>query len=172
MDVGRRTLLTVGTLMGIGVIARGLGLGNALAKENHMKFEVVKTDKEWKVILTPEQYYVLRQEGTEAPFKNHYHNSKAAGTYHCAGCDLLLFSSEKKGSLGTSDSNQHPLLTIANLGQAPSNLRQPFLKNPSSLLATAFCPEACQSKLDCQTSGHPVQPHIVCNAFFHLKTLS
>ncbi len=96
MDVGRRTLLTVGTLMGIGVIARGLGLGNALAKENHMKFEVVKTDEEWKVILTPEQYYVLRQEGTEAPFKNHYHNSKAAGTYHCAGCDLLLFSSEKK----------------------------------------------------------------------------
>ena len=96
MDVGRRTLLAVGTLMGIGVIARGLGLGDALAKENQMKFEVVKTDEEWKAILTPEQYYVLRQEGTEAPFKNHYHNSKATGTYHCAGCDLLLFSAEKK----------------------------------------------------------------------------
>lgn len=96
MDVGRRTLLAVGTLMGIGVIARGLGLGNALAKENHMKFEVVKTDEEWKAILTPEQYFVLRQEGTEAPFKHHYHDSKAVGGYHCAGCDLLLFSSEKK----------------------------------------------------------------------------
>jgi len=96
MDVGRRTLLTVGTIMGIGVIARALGLEPALAKENHMKFEVVKTNKEWKAILTPEQYYVLRQEGTEAPFKHHYHNSKAVGGYHCAGCDLLLFSSEKK----------------------------------------------------------------------------
>jgi len=96
MDVGRRTLLTVGTIMGIGVIARALGFEPALAKESHMKFEVVKTNEEWKAILTPEQYYVLRQEGTEAPFKNHYHNSKAAGTYHCAGCDLLLFSSEKK----------------------------------------------------------------------------
>ena len=96
MELGRRTFLTVGTIMGIGIVARVLGLGNALAKEQQMEFDVVKTEEEWKAILTPEQYYVLRQEGTEAPFTNQYHNSKAAGTYHCAGCDLALFSSEKK----------------------------------------------------------------------------
>ena len=61
-----------------------------------MKFEIEKTDGEWKTILTPEQYYVLRQGGTEVPFKNKYHNSKTNGIYHCAGCDLPLFSSETK----------------------------------------------------------------------------
>ena len=96
MELGRRTLLQVGTIMGLGIIAKSLGLGNALAKENPMKFEIEKTDEEWKAILTPDQYYVLRQEGTEPPFKNQYHNSKAEGTYYCAGCDLALFSSEKK----------------------------------------------------------------------------
>jgi len=96
MELGRRTLLTVGAIMGIGAISKGLGLNHALAKEINSKFEVMKTDKEWKAILTPEQHYILRQEGTEPPFKHHYHNSKAAGGYHCAGCDLPLFSSEEK----------------------------------------------------------------------------
>ena len=96
MKVGRRTLLAVGTLMGIGAMTRILGLGNARAKENPMEFEVEKTDKEWRTILTPEQYNVLRQEGTEPPFTNQFHNSKTSGTYHCAGCDLRLFSSETK----------------------------------------------------------------------------
>ena len=59
-------------------------------------FEITKTDAEWKAILNPEQYRVLRQEGTEAPFQNEYHANKAAGIYRCAGCDLPLFSSEAK----------------------------------------------------------------------------
>lgn len=96
MDIGRRTLLTIGTIMGIGALGKALGLEKALAKENSMIFEVEKTNAEWKSILTPEQFYVLRQEGTEPPFTNQFHNSKAAGTYHCAGCDLPLFSSETK----------------------------------------------------------------------------
>ncbi|HEV8540505.1 MAG TPA: peptide-methionine (R)-S-oxide reductase MsrB [Nitrospiraceae bacterium] len=64
-------------------------------------FEVTKTDEEWRKILTAEQYQVLRQEGTEAPFKNKFHDSKAPGTYRCAGCDLPLFSSEHKFDSGT-----------------------------------------------------------------------
>jgi peptide-methionine (R)-S-oxide reductase len=64
-------------------------------------FEVMKTDEEWHKILTPEQYQVLRQEGTEAPFKNKFHDSKAPGIYRCAGCDLPLFSSEHKFDSGT-----------------------------------------------------------------------
>ncbi len=96
MELGRRSLLAVGAIMGLGVIAKSLGFGHALAKESGMKFEVVKTDQEWKAILTPEQYHVLRQEGTERPFQHHFHNSKVKGDYNCAGCDLALFSSEEK----------------------------------------------------------------------------
>ena len=59
-------------------------------------FQVTKTDEEWKRILTPEQYRVLRQEGTERPFANQYYASKEGGTYQCAGCDLPLFSSDAK----------------------------------------------------------------------------
>lgn len=63
--------------------------------------KITKSDEEWKKLLTPEQYYVLRREGTEPPFKNKYHDSKANGAYHCAGCDLALFSSEHKFDSGT-----------------------------------------------------------------------
>lgn len=59
-------------------------------------FQITKTDAEWKAMLTPEQYRVLRKEGTERAFQNEYHANKAAGIYHCAGCDLPLFSSEAK----------------------------------------------------------------------------
>src|SRR2546425_6277145 len=59
-------------------------------------FQVTKTDEEWRRILTPEQYRVLRQDGTERPFANQYYASKERGSYHCAGCDLPLFSSDDK----------------------------------------------------------------------------
>ena len=61
-----------------------------------MTYQVVKSDEEWQKILTPEQFRVLRKEGTEAPFRNQYHNYKEKGTYVCAGCDLPLFSSDAK----------------------------------------------------------------------------
>jgi peptide-methionine (R)-S-oxide reductase len=63
--------------------------------------KITKTDAEWKAMLTPEQYRVLRQEGTEKPFQGKYHDSKAPGTYHCTGCDLPLFSSKSKFDSGT-----------------------------------------------------------------------
>ena len=63
--------------------------------------KVVKTDEEWRRILPPEAYQVLRHEGTERPFTNAYHDNKKAGLYVCAGCDLPLFSSEHKYDSGT-----------------------------------------------------------------------
>ncbi len=63
--------------------------------------KITKRDEEWKKLLSPEQYYVLRQEGTEPSFRNKYHDHKAKGTYLCAGCDLALFSSEHKFDSGT-----------------------------------------------------------------------
>jgi peptide-methionine (R)-S-oxide reductase len=64
-------------------------------------FEIAKTDAEWKALLTPEQYAVLRQAGTERPGSSPLNNEKRAGTFHCAGCDLALFSSKTKFESGT-----------------------------------------------------------------------
>ena len=59
------------------------------------------SDAEWKRRLSPAAYQVLRKEGTERPFSSPVNNEKRAGVYHCAGCDLPLFSSKAKYDSGT-----------------------------------------------------------------------
>ena len=59
------------------------------------------SDDEWKKRLTADQYRILRREGTEAPFTSALNDEKRAGTYHCAGCDLPLFTSDMKFDSGT-----------------------------------------------------------------------
>jgi peptide-methionine (R)-S-oxide reductase len=58
--------------------------------------KVQKTDEEWREQLTPEQYYVMRQKGTERPFSGALYQNHDDGTYHCAGCGALLFKSDAK----------------------------------------------------------------------------
>ncbi|MGK7932861.1 MAG: peptide-methionine (R)-S-oxide reductase MsrB [Microcystaceae cyanobacterium] len=64
-------------------------------------FEVTKTEAQWRQILTPQQFRILRQHGTERPHSSPLDKQYGKGTYVCAGCELPLFSSEAKFDSGT-----------------------------------------------------------------------
>ena len=59
------------------------------------------SDQQWKEKLTPEQYEICRNKGTEPPFSGEYLNTKTTGTYHCLCCGNALFHSKKKFDSGT-----------------------------------------------------------------------
>ncbi|TSC62381.1 MAG: peptide-methionine (R)-S-oxide reductase [Parcubacteria group bacterium Athens0416_74] len=63
--------------------------------------DLPESEEEWKKMLTPEQYAVLREKGTEAPFTGEYVHEKADGTYACAACGNPLFDSSAKFDSGT-----------------------------------------------------------------------
>ncbi len=77
--------------------------GTAQKKESKeaSSFPVSKTEAEWKAELTPEQFYVLREEGTERAFSSPLNKNYKKGIYHCAGCNTPLFKSEHKFDSGT-----------------------------------------------------------------------
>lgn len=72
---------------------------NKLKPTNQPK--VSRTDAEWRALLTPMQYKVIRQKGTERAFTGEYWNHHAAGAYHCVGCGEPLFSSDAKYDSGS-----------------------------------------------------------------------
>ena len=95
-------------LAGIGLVAAagGLKIASSHANEETMStttetFEITKTPEEWRKILTPEQYYVLREHGTERAGTSPLDKIYADGTYECAACALPLFSSDTKFNSGT-----------------------------------------------------------------------
>lgn len=72
-----------------------------IANNDTKKFKVTKTDAEWKTQLTPAQYYILRQNGTERAFSSKLNKNYDAGTYVCAACNTPLYKSENKFDSGT-----------------------------------------------------------------------
>jgi peptide-methionine (R)-S-oxide reductase len=80
-------------------LSKFLTLGQAIASDRIDK--ITRTDAEWKKLLTPEQYFILRQEGTERPFSSPLDQEKRSGMFLCVACDLPLFPSRYKFDSGT-----------------------------------------------------------------------
>ena len=95
--MNRRTVL-----VGLAAAAAAVAGGGALAFRPRPQaaaagtFEIEKTEAEWRQLLTPEQFAVLRQQHTEPPFTSPLNHEQRKGTFACAACELALFSSETK----------------------------------------------------------------------------
>lgn len=87
----------------VAALAAGLAAAAAAfgAQEAPPMEKIVKTDAEWRAQLTPEQYRVTRQQGTELACSGAFFDHHEPGTYHCVGCGLALFSSDHKFDSGT-----------------------------------------------------------------------
>ena len=92
--MNRRSLLT-------SLIALTTGTAAMKTSADTPKFEITKTEAEWRAALTPEQFRVLREHGTERAGTSPLDHEKRAGVFHCAGCDLPLFASTTKFDSGT-----------------------------------------------------------------------
>jgi peptide-methionine (R)-S-oxide reductase len=92
--------IAAGAIAALGIAEFRRKSGRAIAASEG-RFEITRTPEEWKKILTPEQYAVLREEDTERPFTSQLNHEKRKGTFACAGCDLPLFASDTKFESGT-----------------------------------------------------------------------
>ncbi|MBC7930032.1 MAG: peptide-methionine (R)-S-oxide reductase MsrB [Rubrivivax sp.] len=103
--MNRRSFISYGITFGaLGVLSQSK-LASALASGGQKVAasfkKITRTDAEWKSRLTPEQYAVARQKGTEAPYSSPLNDEHGVGTFECVCCDLPLFSSQAKFDSGT-----------------------------------------------------------------------
>jgi peptide-methionine (R)-S-oxide reductase len=100
----RRQFLTIaGAALGLAPVVAWLGRSEIVETNETIghRFLVEKTDAEWRSVLTPEEYRVLRGHSTERPFTSPLNDEKRAGTFVCAGCGQPLFASATKYDSGT-----------------------------------------------------------------------
>jgi peptide-methionine (R)-S-oxide reductase len=98
MEHTKRGFLGIIAAMVASSVGRGVGTAHAA---DSTSYEITHTDAEWRKLLTPEQYRVLRREDTERPFTSPLNDEHRAGVFACAGCRLDLFSSKTKFDSGT-----------------------------------------------------------------------
>lgn len=121
-----------------------------------MSEKITKSDAEWQIELTPEQYSVLRQQATERAFTGQYVNTKAKGVYACAACGVDLFASDTKynsgsgwpsfwdviesGNVKLNEDNSHGMRRIeAVCSRCDSHLGHVFEDGPSDKIGLRYC---------------------------------
>jgi len=96
--LSRRTFILIPTMSILKTFFKPMQvLASSIASQEEWNL----SKEEWKSRLSPESYYILREEGTERAFSSELNNEKRKGVFHCAGCDLPLFLSDKKFDSGT-----------------------------------------------------------------------
>jgi len=96
--LSRRTFILIPIMSILKIIFKPMQvLASSLVSKEEWNF----SKDEWKSRLSPESYYILREEGTERAFSSKLNNEKRKGVFHCAGCDLPLFLSDQKYDSGT-----------------------------------------------------------------------
>ena len=129
-----------------------------------MTDKVTKSEIEWRAKLTPEEYYVTREKGTERPFTGQYHNSQEPGVYSCICCGQDLFNSEEKFDSGTgwpsfsepmeegriqteSDRSMGVLRTEVLCARCDAHLGHVFEDGPPST-GLRYCMNSCSLELE------------------------
>lgn len=101
MMTKRQFLFSGASGLAVAAVAGRFAFGGRANAEAGSGFEITRTEEEWRQLLTPAQFDVLREHGTERPGTSPLLEEKRKGTYNCAGCDLPLYSSETKYDSGT-----------------------------------------------------------------------
>ena len=144
------------------ILLTSLSCEGQIQKTKTTDSKVSKTDAEWRAQLTPEQYDVLRNKGTERPFTGEYVDNFEKGTYVCAACDNLLFHSDAKfhsdcgwpsfdkaiaGSVNYTEDNTFGMtrteVTCANCG---GHLGHVFDDGPQETTGKRFCTNSVSVK--------------------------
>ena len=127
--------------------------------------KVEKTEEEWRKELTPEQYEILREAGTEPPFTGIYNDAKEDGVYRCAACGLELFSSDTKFDSGSgwpsftepavaeavelrTDSSHGMVRTEVVCARCGGHLGHVFDDGPAEAGGQRFCINSCALDLE------------------------
>jgi peptide-methionine (R)-S-oxide reductase len=101
MDVTRRRFVIAGSMTALSMIAVNACAGRASSAPPERQFAVTHSDAQWRKLLTPSQYDVLRDAGTEVPYSSPLNDEHRHGVFSCAGCALDLYSSDTKFDSGT-----------------------------------------------------------------------
>jgi len=113
----RKAILVIGILFLISCSVKSQNETDMDDNKNKSTYKIEKSDEEWKQILTPVEFQILREKGTEYAFTGEYNKHKDKGTYVCAGCGNELFTSDSKFDSGCGWPSFYEPLSEENVGE-------------------------------------------------------